>query len=306
MSESQAAETDFDQPGPPPGPPPAPVSGAQITYRYLRFGIVAAVVLLAISIIFEILQTEGDRCLQGSVSAYYYTPVRSIFVGVLMAIGLCLIVIRGRTILEDVLLNLAGMLAPVVALVPTDGQGQCASIRQSPVDDDKGLAPWVTANVQNNMWALFITGGVALLGLGLYFFLRPRAARRASRRDTSFWVFASLGFTMAVVGVCAYLFRTWDAFERNAHYVAAVTMFGVFGLVVLVNDRARPPSRFRRSYRTIWLLMLASVTVLAFEFDHRIFVLEALEIGWFALFWVLQSLERWEDVPAAMEAGERR
>lgn len=55
----------------------------------------------------------------GSINAYYYTPVRGMFAGALLGIGVCLVCIRGSTTVEDVLLNAAGMLAPVVALIPT-------------------------------------------------------------------------------------------------------------------------------------------------------------------------------------------
>src|SRR5690349_9423078 len=59
-------------------------------------------------------------CFQQSISAYQYTPVRGFFVGVTFALGICLICLRGSTEIEDALLNIAGMLAPVVALVPTE------------------------------------------------------------------------------------------------------------------------------------------------------------------------------------------
>ena len=93
-----------------------PRQAAIETYRYLRVGIVALALLLALAVVGEIV--VGDAGLLGSISAYYFTPVRDVFVGVLVALGLGLIVIRGRGV-EDVLLNLAGMLAPVVAFVPT-------------------------------------------------------------------------------------------------------------------------------------------------------------------------------------------
>lgn len=54
-----------------------------------------------------------------SISAYYYTPAHAIFVAVLIAIGAAMIVIKGTRGLEDILLNIAGMLAMIVALVPT-------------------------------------------------------------------------------------------------------------------------------------------------------------------------------------------
>ena len=59
------------------------------TYRYLRITMVGAVVLLGVSIVIE---RSNVDCWQTSVSAYYYTPVRAIFVGMLLAIGLAVTV----------------------------------------------------------------------------------------------------------------------------------------------------------------------------------------------------------------------
>jgi hypothetical protein len=112
------------------------------TYRYLRISMVGAVALLGVSVVIE--RTNVD-CWQTSVSAYYYTPVRSVFVGVLMAIGLCLIVIKGSTPWEDATLNAAGMLAPVVAVVPTTDVGVCWS--QSP-----GRLPSTTTATSPGGW----------------------------------------------------------------------------------------------------------------------------------------------------------
>ena len=300
MSETAAAERT--------GPPGGGSSGALITYRYLRFGILGAVVLLAVSILWEWVET-GPRCLQGSVSAYYYTPVRSVFVGTLMAVGLCLIVVRGRTFLEDLLLNVGGMLAPIVALVPTSGEGSCASIRQSDPPtvgqgEEKELADWVVANIQNNVGALALTGLLAMGGLVLYFGRRGRSA--VSRTNTDWRVTVSLTVTTVLVAVGALLFWTTDVFERHAHYIAAIAMFVCFGGVVLLNDWLTPRSARKQWYRLIWVLMAASGVVaigLALaDFRHTVFVLEAVEIVLFACFWVLQSVERWFEPPPAMAA----
>jgi hypothetical protein len=114
-------------------------SAAVVTYRYLRLGMVGVVLLLGVSILIERWQVD---CWQTSVSAYYYTPVRAVFVGGLMAIALALIVIKGSTTWEDATLNAAGMLAPVVAVVPTADVGRCWSVAPgpSPVGTDGRLA----------------------------------------------------------------------------------------------------------------------------------------------------------------------
>ncbi len=94
-------------------------SAAVRTYRYLRLSLVGLVLLLLFCVWLERLGgAEANKHL-GSISAYYYTPARSVFVGALVAIGISLAAIVGRRGFEDSALNIAGMLAPVVALVPT-------------------------------------------------------------------------------------------------------------------------------------------------------------------------------------------
>ena len=100
-------------------PPTVRASASVRTYRYLRLSLVGLVVLLLFCVWLERLGgAQANRHL-GSISAYYYTPARSVFVGALVAIGISLVAIVGRRGFEDTALNIAGMLAPVVAMVPT-------------------------------------------------------------------------------------------------------------------------------------------------------------------------------------------
>lgn len=61
--------------------------------------------------------------MMGSISGFYYTPARGLFVGTVVAIGVALMAYRGYTRGENVLLNAAGGLAVVVALCPTVDPG---------------------------------------------------------------------------------------------------------------------------------------------------------------------------------------
>lgn len=140
-----------------------------VTYRYLRVAMVVLVVGLAAAVLRE-LAAVGWSCAQESVSAYYYTPARAVLVGVLVAIGACLVVIKGSTGPEDVLLNLAGMLAPVVAFVPTPYLASCYST-------DLGAAR-VGANVANNMFALLVMGAVVLVATAVLARQGPAAMDR--------------------------------------------------------------------------------------------------------------------------------
>lgn len=60
----------------------------------------------------------------GSLSEYYYSPARDVFVGVLVGTGITLLCYRGYSRLENRLLDLAGALLVIVALVPTAAPGE--------------------------------------------------------------------------------------------------------------------------------------------------------------------------------------
>ena len=94
-----------------------------------------------------------------SISAYYYTPVRGVFVGSLVAVGLGLVAIKGREGWEDSMLNLAGMLAPLVALVPTPISVPVAGFEVERRTVPAELVP----AVENNVAALLVLGVVGLV-----------------------------------------------------------------------------------------------------------------------------------------------
>jgi hypothetical protein len=86
------------------------------SYRYLRLAMVGLLLCLAVAVVYQSVR-QGN--LLGSVSAYYYTPAQAIFVGGLIGLGACMIALKGTTPVEDVFLNLGGVFAAVVAIVPT-------------------------------------------------------------------------------------------------------------------------------------------------------------------------------------------
>ncbi len=64
-------------------------------------------------------QFEGATPLLNSISAYYFTNVREIFVSVLAALSIFFITYKGYTRLDNVLTNIAGVLALNIALFPS-------------------------------------------------------------------------------------------------------------------------------------------------------------------------------------------
>ena len=158
----------------------------RVTYRSLRLALVLAVLMLAVSVGAEWVRAEE---LRGSLSSYFYSPTRSIFVGVLLVIGFSLIAIHVVQVWEEFWLTLGGMFAIIVALVPTTppactldvasgeavpaGEPLPTSLVRDIADrsmlecfphgSGDGLPGWVVAGVWNNVLALFVVGILAVL-----------------------------------------------------------------------------------------------------------------------------------------------
>jgi hypothetical protein len=270
-------------------------SAAIKTYQYLRIAMVGVVVLLVASVLFE--RAEVD-CWQTSISAYYYTPVKAILVGGLMAIGLCLIVIKGNSSWEDSFLNFAGMLAPIVAVVPTSTAGTCWSIEPNPrpvVDGE--LAPWVIANIDNNVKALLVVG---IIGLVVALVLGIRSGDLpAALRDGGWGTRVGLIGAVVIIVGGGLAFLYWDDFYTKAHSVAAIAMFVFLAAVVAIhaNEHREERDVYFWLYTAIAVLMVV-VAIVIFaaksKWDHAVLALEAIEIALFATFWLAQTVEHWD------------
>lgn len=289
------------------------------TYRYVRIGMIGAVVLLAASVLLEHQKVEPS-CWQTSISAYYYTPVRAVFVAVLMAIGLSLIVMKGSTVREDVCLNVAGMLAPVVALVPTSDHGTCWSIApvplptvENPAGDDP-LAGWVVANINNNVEALLYAGlfGLAAAAVIAVIALGVGKKRGEHRALADAWTgehrgtFVGLLMSSVSLGLGALIFYHWGHFETRSHGYAAMAMFAVLALAAAFNaqDCYRYSRRqYFRLYLLIAVLMVAVAGLLLVDWAHKVLAVEVVEIALFATFWVVQTRELWHDTVRSRPSG---
>ncbi|MBB4688960.1 DUF998 domain-containing protein [Amycolatopsis jiangsuensis] len=88
------------------------------SYLFLRRAIGVLGIALPIVVIAGKQLLEGGDLL-GSLSSYYYSDLRNVFVGILCAIGVFLISYRGYGVLDDVAGNIAAVAAIGVALFPT-------------------------------------------------------------------------------------------------------------------------------------------------------------------------------------------
>jgi hypothetical protein len=276
-------------------PLPDPALEAVKTWRYLRLSMIVLVVGLAASVLYEHAQVPSG-CWKTSLSGYYYTPVRSVFVGALVAIGAGLIALKGSTDWEDLLLNLAGACAPVVAFVPIDGPGTCGSLLATTAARD--------ADVANNVVALLTAGGVALL-LVCGVTLAGRWNGRGERIPRSGLV--GFGITVALFTATALAFALdRPAFTAYGHPAAAGAMFACIYANVWLNavnlflaDRERTGrAGVLNRYTGIGVLMTAAFVVTAFlalvaHWPYWALGIETSLIVLFAAFWALQTAELW-------------
>ena len=95
------------------------------TYRYLRGAMVGLLLALLLSVVLQWWLGTDRSCWLGSISAYYFTPARTVVVGTLCALGIALIAYEGHSPEENVLLDFSGFMALLVAAVPTVPDPRC-------------------------------------------------------------------------------------------------------------------------------------------------------------------------------------
>jgi hypothetical protein len=274
------------------------------TYRHLRLAMPLLLGMLLIAVALRAATAPHGVCFEGSISAYYFTSARAVFVAALAALGACLIIYRGNTPGEDIALNASGALAFVVAFVPTHtpkAMGVVCSATNVPSPEALDEA------VTNNMWALII---VAFAGIVLAMVLLARSPRRAEHL-WPYWV--QLWAFLGVLALGTIALVVWpDGFRDNAHLVAA---FGTFiGIVIVVGlngfhlgavggpapQALEPRQAFaRRMYVLIVVAMVLTMVVIGVlyrvisDWRHGALWIEGLLIVEFLVFWVVQTYELW-------------
>ena len=290
---------------------------ARLTYRSLRVALIALVVFLGASVIDTWLSAG---CWQGSVSAYFYTASHAVFVASLCAVGVCLIVYKGSTRTEDVLLNFAGVLAFVVALAPTKSSVPCGGGEPTPFDP--------TIGVDNNVLALLIA---IVVGVAFYGVVRSTHPHPPDQNDVAppvipqrfggliRWALARAATLLSCVerwlpyflglGLVAYfgLFTmNWTWFADWRHNIAAIAMFVAIILVVLHyaayaaarrragNKRGRYVALYLAIAAAMIVALLSAACLQFWEHPLGVLVVEAVCIVFFGFFWVVQSFDLWE------------
>lgn len=279
---------------------------------------IGAVLFLGVSLLIEHGKAPGG-CWQTSISAYYYTPVRAVFVGMLFVVGFALIVIKGRD-WEDICLNVAGLLAPVVAIVPTtdvvnDPQKPgCWSLAPDAFPtvtigntDVTELAPWVRANVNNNFTAFLIAASIGLVAGVVVAYLAQKGIGSVKERIAGYKIrsFAIMSVVFTVGWIM--FFQSREFFFAHAHGKGAILLFVFLFVVVVLNSLQRENTTWCRSaYAAVAAGMAIGAAVIwlprPFE-EHTVFALEFWEISMFAAYWMVQTADNWNEEVVSTNQG---
>jgi hypothetical protein len=229
------------------------------SYTYLRTAMVALLVGLGAAVGYQTWRQEWD--LLGSVSAYYYTPAQAIFVGALIGLGACMIALKGTNVVEDLFLNLGGIFAAVVAIVPTSrgtdhrtAVDACEQVLTEKATTNldcptvRALEEATAANVENNMFALLVVGALALVAT--VYFARgdrrwndrgassevprtdPNPSQKGSRQKF-WWGLLPAVVVWAAGGAGLWRYESW--LIDHAHYIAAGGLFICIVVVAVAN-----------------------------------------------------------------------
>jgi hypothetical protein len=270
----------------------------QRTYRYLRLGIAGTVVVIFVAVAAAV-PVAG---VLPSISHYFYTPARTLFVGALIGASVCLFALSGRGA-ERLLLDVAALMLPLVAIVPT-----VVSPGSVPGLDVTCRDACVPAQYEAD-----VAGGViTYLVVGAMILILAAALTVAGHVDR-----AGGGVSIAIgaavlltVGLGWFLAR--DAFLQWGHFASAVAFFALIAAVAFVNafwptGERRPSRGLKAAYIGIAVALLVDVAALPIFGPMRfgevwgVLIGETIALLLFLAFWVLQSVQNWNDEdPAAL------
>ena len=281
-----------------------------ITHVTLRVALAGVALAILAAVVVDRVQRG---CLLTSISAYWWTDARPVLVGGLVAIGVALVAYSGSTWTENLLLDLAGVLAPVVAFAPTvlePGDAACLGV-PFPAPYDASVADV----------ALLVYLGALVVGTGATY-LASAAVRRQLGPLTAPQRLARLvglgAATVLVAGLVGW--RLLDPrFAAHVHFPAAATMFVL--LTGVVAGRTEPVSRLtarwdlyrdddadragRRSWQrfpygrcyavvavvmVLTLVAVVPVSLLGW-WDHAVIAAEVVLLLAFLVFWLLQTVQ---------------
>jgi hypothetical protein len=272
-------------------------TSTQRTYRYVRLTILAATLLLAVAV--------GMQAMVGgplpSLSAAYYTPAGPMFVAALFVVAAAFVALSGHSV-EQGLLDVAAVLALVIAVVPTTLESEvCGELVRC-------VPPATIPTAVNNGVAV---ASVVLVGViaGVVLSIVQGTMSRGV-------VLTAGAVATLVVGVIVWAAVAPTSFLAAGHNLAAVGFFLLVGAVAAIAAwrPQRAPERFRPAYAAVAIGILLSLVGLGVTLAAAaggadivrpvpwLFVGEAAALVLFAVFWILQTAELWNEPDPRLRA----
>jgi hypothetical protein len=272
------------------------ISASLRTYRYLRIAMGAIILVIFTSV--AVASVASGR-LEPSISAYYYTPARTALVGALIAAAVALLALSGHRA-ERALLDGAGLLAPLIAVVATP--------TRNPLLCDAGTScvpPSAVPDIENGVLTYLIIGGAGWLTVLVLLLTRVVE-----------WRVARISFLVAAVvlgGTALLWFLARPFFLAAVHFAAASAFFLLIGTIAVLHLRGRDdspdPARWMKAVYGVvavgmgFVVVLAIVAIVADRLNPDaempgwppVFTCEVVALTLFLVFWVVQSIQRWND-----------
>lgn len=293
-------------------------STSQKTHRYLRLSLVLLVFALLVSVAVETVVVSWQPFELGwdllpSISHYFYTPARSVFVGALVSASVVLLALSGRN-RATTLLDIAAVFAPLIAIVPTG---------IAPTQRVDGLTCPVSGDCVPAEYLDEVRSGVAVYAVVVITTVTVTAVIRARKRiRTPSATLVSIVAIAVALGVAALAFVPGlnegfpfpvRPFPTSIHFLATLLFFGTFAAVPVFHSRGplderetAPTRRQQLTYRWIAGLMIADLLLLVAALALRgplgdiplVLIGETVALLLFAWFWWVQTFQRWDDADA--------
>ena len=280
----------------------ASTTSLQRTYRYVRIGIAATVGVILVAVIVASVQMGT---VWPSLSAYYYSSAGGLFVGALIAASLGILALSGRGT-DRALLDAAGLLAPLIALVPTPVVP--ATLTGSvPCEAAAGCTP----SIEDRTGVGIVTYVIIGLAVWLIAVLVNRRTPRAPDVTDSL----VLSPLILLLVLMAWLAEP-EGFLAGAHLASAGAFFILIAIVAIrsplpVDGEYDALPGVRRAYRVVGVLMAIDVAALVLGvvtgwpgplFPWFVLTGEAVALVLFGAFWILQSTRRWNEPNPARQS----
>jgi hypothetical protein len=166
--------------------------------------------------------TQAEPGLQGSISGYYYTNMRDLFVGILSGVALFLLSYRGYEQIDDIIANMSGLFALGMILFPTAMySGKAVRVGMFLIPDTNSEIIHLTFG------ALFF---LALSFNSLFLFTRRHPGVMGKEKKRRNMVYRSCGIVMIFAIVCIAMYTI---FLRGT-FIAAINPVLILESVALV------------------------------------------------------------------------